>query len=109
MLDSSALTSLQTMCPNINSSNTKLAPLDSGSMYRFDNKYYMNLVNNAGLLESDQVLMQDPKTATMVNYYSMNSYLFWNDFGTSMAKLGNIGVLTGNEGQIRKKCGAVNL
>ncbi|KAK8304029.1 hypothetical protein V6Z12_D04G192600, partial [Gossypium hirsutum] len=108
MLDSSALTNLQTMCPNIDSSNTNLAPLDSGSMYRFDNKYYTNLVNNAGLLESDQVLMQDSKTAAMVNSYSMNSFLFGNDFGTSMAKLGNIGVLTGNKGQIRKKCGAVN-
>ncbi|PPR98949.1 hypothetical protein GOBAR_AA21725 [Gossypium barbadense] len=109
MLDSSTLTNLQTMCPNIDSSNTNLAPLDSGSMYRFDNKYYTNLVNNAGLLESDQVLMRDSKTAAMVNSYSMNSYLFWNDFGTSMAKLGNIGVLTGNKGQIRKKCGAVNV
>ncbi|TYH78049.1 hypothetical protein ES332_D04G198700v1 [Gossypium tomentosum] len=109
MLDSSALTNLQTMCPNIDSSNTNLAPLDSGSMYRFDNKYYTNLVNNAGLLESDQVLMQDSKTAAMVNSYSMNSFLFGNDFGTSMAKLGNIGVLTGNKGQIRKKCGAVNV
>ncbi|KAA3463514.1 peroxidase 10 [Gossypium australe] len=109
MLDSSTLTNLQTMCPNIDSSNTNLAPLDSGSMYKFDNKYYTNLVNNVGLLESDQVLMRDSKTATMVNSYSMNSYLFWNDFGTSMAKLGNIGVLTGNKGQIRKKCGAVNV
>ncbi|MBA0726887.1 hypothetical protein Golax_002683 [Gossypium laxum] len=109
MLDSSALTNLQTICPNLDSSNTNLAPLDSGSMYRFDNKYYTNLMNNAGLLESDQVLTQDSKTAAMVNSYSMNSYLFWNDFGTSMAKLGNIGVLTGNKGQIRKKCGAINV
>ncbi|MBA0577432.1 hypothetical protein Golob_027480, partial [Gossypium lobatum] len=109
MLDSSALTNLQTICPNLDSSNTNLAPLDSGSMYRFDNKYYTNLVNKAGLLESDQVLMQDSKTAAMVNSYSMNYYLFVNDFGTSMAKLGNIGVLTGNKGQIRKKCGAINV
>ncbi|XP_039019417.1 presequence protease 1, chloroplastic/mitochondrial-like [Hibiscus syriacus] len=91
------------MCPNTDSSNTNLAPLDSASTYRFDNMYYKNLVNNAGLLESDQALARDPKTSPMVNSYSTNSYLFWNDFGTSMAKLGNLGVLTGNKGQIRKK------
>ena len=109
MLDASALDNLQSMCPNIDSSNSNLAPLDSASTYRFDNMYYTNLVNNIGLLESDQALMQYPKTAVMVNSYSTNSYLFWNDFGTSMAKLGNLGVLTGKKGQIRNKCGSVNL
>ncbi|GMJ03522.1 hypothetical protein like AT1G49570 [Hibiscus trionum] len=108
-LDASTLTNLQTMCPNTDSSNTNLAALDSASTYRFDNMYYKNLVNNVGLLESDQALVRDPKTTPMVNSYSTNSYLFWNDFGTSMAKLGNLGVLTGNKGQIRNKCGAVNL
>ena len=88
-LDASVLNSLQSMCSNIDSSNSNLAPLDSASTYRFDNMYYTNLVNNMGLLESDQALMRDPKTAAMVNSYSTNSYLFWNDFGTSMAKLGN--------------------
>ncbi|XVF01202.1 hypothetical protein REPUB_Repub04eG0068100 [Reevesia pubescens] len=108
-LDASALNSLQSMCPNTNSSNSNLAPLDSASAYRFDNMYYTNLVNNIGLLESDQALMGDSKTAAMVNSYSTNSYLFWNEFATSMAKLGNLGVLTGGKGQIRKKCGSVNL
>lgn len=108
-LDASALGSLQSICPNINSSNRNLAPLDSSSSNTFDNMYYTNLVNNVGLLESDQALMQDPNTAAMVNSYSTNSYLFWNDFSTSMAKLGTIGVLTGDKGQIRNKCGSVNL
>ncbi|XVF45190.1 hypothetical protein PTKIN_Ptkin02bG0185100 [Pterospermum kingtungense] len=108
-LDASALSTLQSMCPSIDSSNTNLAPLDSSSSNRFDNMYYTNLVNNIGLLESDEALMRDPKTAAMVNSYSTNSFLFWNDFPTSMAKLGTLGVLTGNNGQIRNKCGSVNL
>ncbi|XVF67626.1 hypothetical protein PTKIN_Ptkin10aG0136400 [Pterospermum kingtungense] len=108
-LDASALNSLQGMCPNIDSSNTKLAPLDSASTYRFDNMYYTNLVNNTGLLESDQALMANPETAAMVNSYSTRPYLFWNDFTKSMAKLGNLGVLTGQKGQIRRTCRSVNL
>lgn len=107
-LDASTLGSLQSMCPNIDSSNTKLAPLDSASTYRFDNMYYTNLVNNTGLLESDQALMSNPETAAIVISYSTSRYLFWNDFARSMAKLGNLGVLTGQKGQIRKTCGSVN-
>ncbi|GLU02995.1 hypothetical protein SLE2022_202190 [Rubroshorea leprosula] len=106
-LDASALANLQDLCPNKDSSNTILAPLDAASVYKFDTVYYTNLINNVGLLESDQALMGDPKTAALVNSYSTNPYLFSNDFATSMMKLGNLGILTGNKGQIRKKCGSV--
>lgn len=100
---------MQSKCPNRDASNRNLAPLDSTSTDRFDNAYYTNLKSNTGLLESDQALMGDPQTAAMVNFYStMNQYYFYNDFSASMVKLGNVGVLTGQNGQIRKKCGAVN-
>ncbi|KAK9942202.1 hypothetical protein M0R45_007880 [Rubus argutus] len=106
-LDSSVLTKLQSICPNQDAANSNLAPLDSSAV-RFDNVYYTNLVNNAGLLESDQALVKDPNTATMVNLYSGNPFLFSQDFAASMMKLGNVGVLTGLNGQIRKRCGSVN-
>ncbi|KAJ6936802.1 hypothetical protein NC652_011474 [Populus alba x Populus x berolinensis] len=104
-LDSSAVANLQGMCPNKDASNSKLAPLDSASTYRFDNAYYVNLVNRTGLLESDQALMGDSKTAAMVTAYSSDSYLFSADFASSMVKMSNLGILTGSNGQIRKKCG----
>ncbi|KAJ4716374.1 Peroxidase [Melia azedarach] len=107
-LDSSALRSLQQTCPNQDASNSNLAPLDSASIYRFDNGYYTNLVKNTGLLDSDQALMGDPTTSAIVKSYSMYPYLFSNDFAASMVKLSNIGILTGNDGQIRKSCRSVN-
>ncbi|KAB5541365.1 hypothetical protein DKX38_014339 [Salix brachista] len=107
-LESSALANLQGMCPNKDASNRNLAPLDSASTYRFDNAYYVNLVNGTGLLESDQALMRDPKTAAIVTAYSSNSYLFSADFASSMTKLSNLGILTGSNGQVRNKCGSVN-
>ncbi|KAJ6345885.1 hypothetical protein OIU78_008533 [Salix suchowensis] len=107
-LESSALANLQGMCPNKDASNRNLAPLDSASTYRFDNAYYVNLVNGTGLLESDQALMRDPKTSAIVTAYSSNSYLFSADFASSMTKLSNLGILTGSNGQIRNKCGSVN-
>lgn len=107
-LESSFLSNLQTTCPNVDGSNSKLAPLDYQSSYRFDNSYYTNLVNNTALLESDQALMANPQTADMVKYYSAYPYRFYMDFAASMVKLGNLGVLTGKDGQIRKICGSVN-
>ncbi|XP_076931821.1 peroxidase 10-like [Bidens hawaiensis] len=107
-LDSSLATCLKTACPNVDKSNTNLNSLDMVTTYTFDNAYYKNLVNNAGLLESDQALMSDPKAASIVNDYSMYPYLFYNDFSTSMTKLGNIGVITGLNGEVRKKCGVIN-
>lgn len=107
-LDSSLLSNLQSTCPNRGPSKTNLAPLDITSTDKFDNSYYTNLRGNKVLLESDQALMVDPLTAAMVNSYSMNPFLFYNDFAASMIKLGNVGVLTGENGQIRRKCGYVN-
>ncbi|KAI6701286.1 hypothetical protein NL676_015610 [Syzygium grande] len=106
-LDTSLLSSLQSKCPNSDASNTNLAPLDS-TVDTFDNYYYANLVNNSGLLESDQALIGDARTASLVNYYTTNPTLFFNDFAASMVKLGNVGILTGQSGQIRNKCGSVN-
>lgn len=107
-LDSSALRNLRSMCPNKDIANTNLAPLDYSSTSKFDNSYYANLVNNTGLLESDQALMANPNTAAVVNSYSSNPFLFSRDFATSMIKLGKVGVLTGTDGQIRKTCRFVN-
>ncbi|CAJ1939391.1 unnamed protein product [Sphenostylis stenocarpa] len=102
------LAKLQSMCPNKEASNSNLAPLDATSILTFDNEYYRNLVHNAGLLESDQALIRDRRTAAMAYSYSIDQSSFYNDFATSMVKLSNVGVLTGMQGQIRKKCGYVN-
>lgn len=96
------------MCPNQVDSDTKLVPMDPVSSTKFDNSYYKNLVNDSGLLQSDQVLMLDNTTSGLVIYYSMFPNLFSNDFGVSMVKLANIGVLTGQDGEIRKNCRIVN-
>ncbi|XP_073265386.1 peroxidase 10 isoform X2 [Populus alba] len=108
LLDTSLLTSLQSTCPNQDDSDTKLAPLDSASSSKFDNLYYKLLLNNSGLLQSDQALMGDNTTASVVLNYSKFPYLFFKDFGASMVKMANIGVLTGQNGEIRKQCRFVN-
>ncbi|KAK2967541.1 hypothetical protein RJ640_030412 [Escallonia rubra] len=103
-LDASLRSNLQTLCPNQAVSDTKLAPLDAVTVNKFDNVYFNNLVNNSGLLQSDQALMGDNKTAALVTFYSKYPLQFFKDFGASMVMLSKVGVLTGQDGQIRKNC-----
>ncbi|KAK1438984.1 hypothetical protein QVD17_04798 [Tagetes erecta] len=107
-LDASLATSLQTACPNQDESDTKLVPLDRVTTTRFDNVFFKNLVNNSGVLASDQVLMTDNRTSAMVLNYSKFPFLFAKDFGDSMVKLSNVGAITGQNGQVRNKCNLVN-
>ncbi|MBA0743361.1 hypothetical protein Gogos_006046 [Gossypium gossypioides] len=107
-LEASLLKGLQTVCPDQVDSDTTLVPLDSVTTNRFDNSYYRNLVNSSGLLQSDHLLSTDNRTASMVLSYSRYPYLFLKDFGASMVKMANIGVLTGQDGEIRKNCKVVN-
>uniref|UniRef100_A0A5B7BYN4 Peroxidase n=1 Tax=Davidia involucrata TaxID=16924 RepID=A0A5B7BYN4_DAVIN len=107
-LESSLLSNLQSACPNQVDSDTNLAPLDPVSSTKFDNIYFKNIANNSGILQSDQALMGDNTTAAMVINYSKFPFLFLKDFGASMVKLSSVGVLTGQDGQIRKNCRVVN-
>ncbi|CAI0554114.1 unnamed protein product [Linum tenue] len=106
-LDASFLQTLQSTCPNRNESNSNLAPLDASSS-KFDNVYYKLLVNSSGLLRSDQALMSDNVTGSMVVGYSKFPFLFYKDFGASMVKMAGIGVITGSNGEVRKNCRVVN-
>lgn len=107
-LDASLLQNLQQLCPNQDDSDTNLAPLDPVTTNTFDNMYYKNVLNGTGLLETDQALLGDNRTASLVNNYSKWPALFFRDFAVSMEKMGRIGVLTGQQGEIRKKCRVVN-
>ncbi|XP_057758622.1 peroxidase 10 [Arachis stenosperma] len=107
-LDGSLLQNLQNLCPNQASSDTNLAPLDPVTTNTFDNMYYRNLLNNSGLLLSDQALMGDNTTASLVNMYSKWPLLFFRDFAVSMEKMGRISVLSGQQGQVRTNCRFVN-
>ncbi|KAI5578284.1 hypothetical protein BDE02_08G018700 [Populus trichocarpa] len=94
-------------CPRVGSDST-LAPLDLVTPNSFDNSYFKNLMQNKGLLQSDQVLFNGGSTDSIVSEYSRNPARFRSDFGSAMIKMGDIGLLTGSAGQIRRICSAVN-
>ncbi|KAJ6767674.1 PEROXIDASE [Salix koriyanagi] len=94
-------------CSRVGSDAT-LAPLDFVTPNSFDNNYFKNLMQNKGLLQSDQVLFNGGSTDSIVSEYSWNPAKFSSDFGSAMIKIRDIGLLTGSSGQIRRICSVVN-
>ncbi|KAJ4837865.1 hypothetical protein Tsubulata_019748, partial [Turnera subulata] len=102
-MDSTLATSLKSSCP-ISGSDDNLSPLDASSPVIFDNAYFKNLVDNKGLLHSDQQLFSGGSTDSQVTTYSNNPITFYADFARAMVKMGNLSPLTGSDGQIRTNC-----
>lgn len=106
-IDASFLASLKSNCPKATGDNN-LSPLDTSTPNAFDNFYYRNLLNNKGLLHSDQQLFDGGSADTQTATYSSNMKAFFTDFSAAMVKMGNISPLTGSSGQIRTNCRKVN-
>ncbi|RLN22725.1 cationic peroxidase SPC4-like [Panicum miliaceum] len=82
--------------------------LDVRTPNTFDNKYYVNLVNREGLFTSDQDLFTNAATRSIVARFAQSQKAFFDQFTSSMVKMGQIKVLTGAQGQIRRNCSARN-
>eukprot|EP01018_Ginkgo_biloba_P003017 Gb_18537 [translate_table: standard] len=80
----------------------------SGKEYVFDNSYYNQTLKRRALLQIDQDLAYNKGTKDIVkdNAADINMYKF--SFADSMAKMGDIGVLTGKKGEIRQNCRLIN-
>lgn len=104
---------LRLVCPRAGSlfgtflNGTKLQ-LDSFSPTTLDNMYYVGLKARKGLLGSDQVLIDDPRTSKTVEWMASNPRGWSIKFGKAMVRMGRIGVLTGTKGEIRSYCRLVN-
>ncbi|CAI5485733.1 unnamed protein product [Closterium sp. Naga37s-1] len=61
-----------------------------------------------GLLTSDQVLAIDPRTKELVDQFAADKKAFFRHFHLSMLRMGAFGVLTGQQGEIRRSCSVVN-
>lgn len=86
-----------------------LVEMDPGSSKIFDQHYFEGVSKRRGLFQSDAALLDDVETRAYVETHkSGNPIGFFKDFGVSMVNMGRIGVLTGNNGQIRKVCSKVN-
>ncbi|KAG6501744.1 peroxidase 12-like [Zingiber officinale] len=93
-------------CPVVDTVNTTVNDIRTPDL--FDNKYYVDLVCREGLFTSDQGLYEDSRTKPIVTSFASNQALFFDSFVYSMTKMGQLSVLTGNKGEIRRNCSAIN-
>ncbi|XP_048495250.2 peroxidase 4-like [Beta vulgaris subsp. vulgaris] len=108
-IDASFAQTRRANCPRAsNSGDNNLAPLDLQTPTCFDSNYYKNLINQKGLLHSDQQLFSGGSTNALVQTYGSNPSKFNTDFVSAMINMGDIKPLTGSNGEIRKNCRMIN-
>ncbi|KZV14233.1 peroxidase 16, partial [Dorcoceras hygrometricum] len=98
---------LRQMCPE-NVDPRIAINMDPATFDTFDNAYYKNLIEGKGMFTSDQQLLTDARSRATVNLFASNNAAFGNAFAQAMIKLGRVGVLTGNKGEIRVDCSRPN-
>ncbi|XP_010514693.2 PREDICTED: peroxidase 32 [Camelina sativa] len=109
-LNTTYLQTLRGQCPR-NGNQTVLVDFDLRTPTVFDNKYYVNLKELKGLIQTDQELFSSPNatdTIPLVRSYADGTQKFFNAFVEAMNRMGNITPLTGTQGQIRQNCRVVN-
>ncbi|CAM0913519.1 unnamed protein product [Alopecurus aequalis] len=108
-LDSEYAEKLRLKCKSLND-QSMLSEMDPGSYKTFDSSYYGHVAKRRGLFRSDAALLTDDTTRDYVQRIATGKFdaEFFKDFSESMTKMGNVGVLTGAEGEIRKKCHVLN-
>ncbi len=109
-INSQFLPQLKAQCPLNGDVNVRL-PLDLSSQFTFDDHIFHNIRNGFAVLASDARLYDDKNTRQVLDSYvgfTNRRPSFKADFAVAMVKLGNIGVKTGSEGEIRRVCNSVN-
>ncbi|CAN6228446.1 unnamed protein product [Urochloa humidicola] len=88
--------------PTVSIFNDIVTPRD------FDEAYYKNLPRGLGLLASDAALWEYPPTRVFAERYAGNRTAFFEDFAAAMQRLGAVGVKTGRQGVVRRRCDALD-
>ncbi|XP_010918629.1 peroxidase 44-like [Elaeis guineensis] len=110
-MDTSLRAKLQQACGNssIQLENEPTVSFDQNTPMAIDNRFYSELLHSRGVLEFDQMLALDNSTKGIVEHLASDNDGFLKKFADAMVKLGNVEVLVGSEGEIRKKCNVFNM
>ncbi|KAG4915721.1 hypothetical protein JHK87_053278 [Glycine soja] len=97
-----------TMDPALNAKLVKLCNSRGDPATPLDQKSSFEILAKKGLLQIDQQLALDAGTKGFVLDFASNGDKFQKGFANAIVKMGEIDVLVGNQGEIRKKCSVFN-
>ncbi|XVE60195.1 hypothetical protein DITRI_Ditri05aG0108400 [Diplodiscus trichospermus] len=105
------LPQLKAKCPLNGDFNVRI-PLDWATQNVFDVQILRDIRDGIAVIASDARLYDDKNIGQIINYYissngSETRPSFNTDFTKAMVKMGNIGVKTDSQGEIRRVCNAV--
>nr|BAA77387.1 peroxidase 1 [Scutellaria baicalensis] len=107
-LDLAYASQLKQQCPQGSANPNLVVPMDPPTPAVSDVSYYRGVLANRGLFTSDQTLLTSPQTRAQVLQNAQNQFLWWRKFAGAMVSMGNIGVITGGAGEIRRDCRVIN-
>ncbi|KAJ3708417.1 hypothetical protein LUZ61_012122 [Rhynchospora tenuis] len=81
---------------------------DRGTPMKLDNNYYRNILDDKGLLQVDHDLAHDRRTRPIVKQMAKNQNYFFREFARALQILSENNPLTGDKGEIRKRCNVAN-
>ncbi|XP_034686353.1 peroxidase 29 [Vitis riparia] len=99
---------LRLSCPEGSLISNSTFVVNDPSAFTFDNHYYSNAMHGRGILRVDAEVSSDSRTAPIVSSFAADQSEFFRAFASAFVKLSASGVLTGNQGVIRKSCNRLN-
>ncbi|KAK1270242.1 putative peroxidase 26 [Acorus gramineus] len=112
-MSNSTLKQLRKQCPQKikpgQPDPTVFLNLHSGKNYTFENYYYSQALHRQAVLGIDQKLTSTMDGVRISQEFADEFEDLRRTFALSMSRMGNIGVLTGNQGEIRKNCRFTNV
>ncbi|KAI3968554.1 hypothetical protein MKX01_007864 [Papaver californicum] len=103
-LDAAYAEQLKLSCQEANSDPNLVVPMNTHSPNVADVEYFVDVLNHRGLFTSDQALLTNQNTADQVRQNARTPFIWINKLKAAMLKMGKIGVLTGDDGEIRLNC-----
>ncbi|KAF9588077.1 hypothetical protein IFM89_007318, partial [Coptis chinensis] len=114
-LDPGVLGFLMKKCPrpvtqifNISKDPTVFMTPTSKTPFKLDSSFYQGVLNGEAVLQLDQGLAFTDVTQKLAAEYIQQPNVFRCKFARAIIKLGNVGVLQGQQGEIRLNCRRVN-
>lgn len=92
------------MCQTVD----QVVAFDPYSQHEMDSRYYKELLTNKALIDSDHELAKEVRTRNVMNKLVNDQEGWLAKFTAAIKHLGEIEVLTGDKGEIRKQCTVVN-